>query len=100
MSAAKQSDKVRPKIKSITILLEDGRTKVIEGAALDDPKGGTLIWNDFGAKKVMKAAYKENGESHKAVKVDEVWDGSGTSAAAAELPAVMVKPVCDPEGWP
>lgn len=95
MSPAKD----RPKIKSITILLEDGRTKVIEGAALDDPNGGTLIWNEFGAKKVMKAAYKQNGEDHKAAKVDEIWDGTGT-AAATELPAVMDKPQCSPDGWP
>jgi hypothetical protein len=101
MSEAKKAAKVRPKIKSITILLEDGRTKVIDGAALEDPKGGTLVWNDFGAKKVMKAAYKQNGEDHKATKVDEIWDGSGTSSASAtELPALMVKPLCDPEGWP
>lgn len=91
----------RPKIKSITILLEDGRTKVIEGAALEDPRGGALVWNEYGARKVMKAAYKQNGEDHKAAKVDQIWDGTGTSfAAAEELPAVMDKPQCDPGGWP
>ncbi len=99
MNAAKQL-KSRPRIKSITVLLEDGRTMVIEGAALEDPNGGALVWNDFGAKKVMRAAYKENGESHKAQKVDEIWDGTAMSAAPAELPAVMVKPQCEPDGWP
>ncbi len=101
MSEAKKTEKVRPKIKSITVLLDDGRTKVIDGAALEDSKGGALIWNDYGAKKVMKAAYKQNGEDHKAAKVDEIWDGTGTaSASATELPAVMVKPQCEPDGWP
>lgn len=100
MSAVKPA-KPRPKIKSITILLEDGRTKVIEGAALDDPKGGALVWNDYGAKMVMRAAYKENGEPHKAQKVDDIWDGTGAaSASATESPSIMVKPLCDPEGWP
>jgi len=103
MSAAKD----RPKIKSITIELEDGRKKVIDGAALEDPKGGTLVWNNFGVKDVMKGYYKANKEPGKEKKVDEIWDGTAPPAAAktamaagSELPAIMVKPQCDPEGWP
>jgi hypothetical protein len=95
MAAAKQ----RPKIKSITVELEDGRKLVIDGTSLADTKGGTLVWNDFGVKKVMKAAYKEQGEDHKAKKTEEIWDGT-SDPAAAELPAVMIKPQCEPDGWP
>lgn len=97
MSAAKD----RPKIKSITIELEDGRKKVIDGLALEDPKGGVLAWNNFGVKEVVKGYYKNAGERGKEKKVDEIWDGTGTvSAAAGELPAVIDKPLCDPNGWP
>lgn len=95
MNAHKQ----RPKIKSITVLLEDGRSRVFEGEFLDDAKGGVLVWNEFGARKMMKSAYRHNGENQKAEKVDEIWDGS-TTAASDELPAIMIKPFCEPSGWP
>jgi hypothetical protein len=97
--------KVRTKLKSITIELEDGRKRVIEGEELNDPKGGTLVWNDFGAHQMMKSAYEFHGDKSKAVLVEEVWNGSGTATAqgliaSEELPSVMTKPRCFPEGWP
>jgi len=87
----------RPQIQSITVLLTDGRSLVLEGATLNDPKGGLLAWNDFAVKKILKQYYKDNGEEHKARKTESDWDGSGE---AANLPAIMSKPNCSPEPWP
>lgn len=100
-----QPPKARPKIKSITIELQDGRKRVIQGTELDDPKGGTLVWNDFGAHEMMKSAYEHRGEHEKAARVDKIWEGKdGTSeksaAGESDLPAVMIKPLCEPSGWP
>jgi hypothetical protein len=97
--------KNRPKLKSITIELEDGRKRVLQGEELADPNGGTLVWNDYGAHQMMKSAYEFLGEKGKAARVEEVWNGSGTPAAqgvaeSEELPSVMTKPQCFPEGWP
>jgi hypothetical protein len=86
----------RPSIQSITVLLTDGRSLVIEGAALSDPKGGLLAWNDFAVKKILKQYYKDNGEDAKAKRTESDWDGTGGGA----LPAVMSKPNCSPDPWP
>jgi len=100
-----QPPKARPRIRSITIELEDGRKRIIEGDELNDPKGGTLVWNDFGAHEMMKSAYAHRGEQEKVAKVERIWEGKQGAAAkdaavASDIPAVMIKPRCDPEGWP
>ena len=100
-----QPPKARPRIRSITIELEDGRKRIIEGDELNDPKGGTLVWNDFGAHEMMKSAYAHRGEQEKVAKVEMIWEGKEdpaerSTALASDLPAVMFKPKCVPDGWP
>jgi hypothetical protein len=91
--------KKRTPIESITIKLTDGRIKVISGAELEDPQGGVLVWNQFGAKTVMKEYYdKHQPGSGKAKKTEDLWDGK--APGQTEEPAVMYKPICIPDCWP
>lgn len=90
----------RPTVRALVVVLADGRTRVIQGAELEDPRGGVLVWNDFGVE-VLRTYYTAVGETAKAEAAQRRWNGlnaDGTSTGT--LPALLTKPTCDPDPWP
>ncbi len=81
----------RPSIASITVTFSDGTPDlVLSGSALTDPKGGVLIWNEYGVG-VLEHHYNATQEPEKGQKARQLWNDGA---------ALLTKPNCIPACYP
>lgn len=98
----------RPRVLSIVVGLEDGRSYSLTDFQLYDEKSGVLLWNDEAVKNMLMPFYfYASGLKTSAADVLDIWNRATPSSSAKTLstttvpvpptlPPFIVKPACTP----
>jgi hypothetical protein len=88
----------RAKLVGLTVTLSNGRTRTMPYKMLEDPINGILAWGDATVQYTLVPFYESRPWLRSnATTVLTRWNTRDTEG---ELPGTMIKPQCDPGGWP